>query len=374
MAEQIPGNFAATAVAAGGYTSGSGILNVASTATPFPATGAFSVVVMNAANDPPTPRGVLRIATIASATQWTVAAEGADFNANAGDPVYAVISSAALTALLGSVAGATAFSAITGATNTSAAMVVGTGASLAASGSGTIAATTAANIAANTGTTTTVLHGNAAGNPSFGAVSLVNDVTGNLGVSHLNSGTSASSSTYWRGDGTWAPATGGGAASGSAFTPVNNQTGNVTNWQNFSILAAIRGESLSSFPTSWKVRMRFTAGSPVIGGMKILRTLSQDTTVIDSTTVTIGSVANPTLSSPSLVETDAISLTTDSTHDYWFVIFFTNTGANASVGVIDSGPLNLSAGYAAGDQTGASTIPSVTYTNAPYLIYCGINA
>lgn len=42
-----------------------------------------------------------------------------------------------------------AFSALTGATNTSAAMVVGTGASLSASGSGTIAATTAAALAAN---------------------------------------------------------------------------------------------------------------------------------------------------------------------------------------------------------------------------------
>lgn len=81
-----------TIVAIGGYTSGSGVLNVGST-TSAPQNNFSRVYISDATSG--TVKVILKITAINSSTQFAVTAEGTDANANAGDNVISCLTTGA---------------------------------------------------------------------------------------------------------------------------------------------------------------------------------------------------------------------------------------------------------------------------------------
>lgn len=107
------------------------------------------------------------------------------------------------------------------------------------------ASNTLAALAKNASATRYLSNTGTSNNPAWAQVNLANGVTGNLPVTNLNSGSGATSSTFWRGDATWAAA-GGTLTAGTTYT---------LNPYAVSTVSGATAHGLGAIPVMYKVEL-----------------------------------------------------------------------------------------------------------------------
>lgn len=195
---------------------------------------------------------------------------------------------------------------------------------------------------------------NGTGN-SISNVDLSADVTGNLPVGNLNGGTGASSSTYWRGDGTWASIAGGGDVS-KVGTPVDGQIGVWTGD------GTIEGDASLTFDTTDDTLVIAASGKLGFGAVDILSDSAGTTTLqnidaIDATTETTLEAAIDSLTNLTAVGTVATG-TWEATD---VGVAHGGTGASTAAGA------RTNLGLVIGTDVQAYDAGTMTKTNAKFI-------